>query len=389
MRVVIVNRYASDGAGAEKHAVSLARCLRSRGHAVLTLSTIAASNVEREGAFVPLTGTDFWRGPPSPRQGIQVAAGAIWNRRAAAAMEALIARFRPQVVHAHDLYPQLSAAPVAVAARHGIPVVQTLHNYELISASATDHRGGPIDRSSSPASIRALRTVLHLSRRALHIPHVSLWIAVSRYVADVYARHGIGAEMLPNFVTAPVSSAPRPFERREGVAFIGRLTEEKGARDVVSLAGRLPAMPVTVVGRGPLEQEIQEAASRLPNLHYAGFVSAAEVAETLRTARVTLVPSRWQEPAGLVALEAMAEGTPVVAYASGGLAEYVRDAGGGRVVSPAIEALGAAVAALHEDRRAWQELSEQGRDAVLTGHSPQRYAARVESLYRSLLAGRR
>src|SRR5688572_3399428 len=123
MRVVMVNRYASVSAGAEKHVVALCVALRSRGHDVRLLSTIDESNVERHGAFVPMSGTDFWRGVPPLGETIRVAGRAIWNRSAGGAMRALIDRFRPDVVHAHDLYPQLSPAPVAAAWIRGVPVV--------------------------------------------------------------------------------------------------------------------------------------------------------------------------------------------------------------------------------------------------------------------------
>ena len=64
-------------------------------------------------------------------------------------MERLVREFRPDVVHAHKLYPQLSVAPVVVAARHRVPVVQTLHDFELVSASLLDVRGGRLDRDET------------------------------------------------------------------------------------------------------------------------------------------------------------------------------------------------------------------------------------------------
>jgi glycosyltransferase involved in cell wall biosynthesis len=387
MRVVIVNRYATASGGAEKHAVGLATRLRSRGHDVRFLSTLSDDNVEREGAFIPLTGTDFWRGLPPLRQRAEVAMGALWSRRAAAAMKLLIARSRPDVVHLHDIYPQLSVAPAVVAASAGIPVVQTLHNYELISASATDDRGGWIDRSDAALSVRALRTALHIARKLLHVPRVTLWIAVSRYVAQAYARHGIGAEVLPNFIETTSDSAGRSFEERTGIVFVGRLTEDKGIDDVTVLARRLPEIPVTIIGRGPLEGYVRAQCRALRNLTYAGFLRRREVVERLASSRILVVPSRWQEPAGLVALEGMAEGTPVIAYASGGLGEYVRDARAGPVVSADEEALAAASRELYSDREAWRAFSSHGRAAIEGAHSPDRYIRRLETLYQTAGGG--
>ncbi len=69
-------------------------------------------------------------------------------------------------------------------------------------------------------------------------------------------------------------------------------------------------------------------------------------------ARVVVVPSRWAEPVGLTALEAMAAGTPVVAYRVGGLAEEVARAGGGVLIEPDPAALAAACIAAARQRRA-------------------------------------
>jgi glycosyltransferase involved in cell wall biosynthesis len=381
LRVIVVNRYATVAGGAEKHAVGVAEILRSRGHAVAFLSTRSEANVEREGAFVPLLGAGFWRGTPPRREQVEVAAAALWNRRAAAAAEALVERFRPDVVHFHDLYPQLSVAPVVVAARLGVPTVQTLHNYELISASPTDHSGSRLDRGPEPVAVRALRTALGVVRRVVHVPRVSRFVAVSRHMAETFAAHGIRADVMPNFVESGGDGARPGFAERAGILFVGRLTEEKGARDAIALARALPDVAVTMVGHGPLEDVAMRAAHELANLECTGLLSADAVVRRIRSSRVLAVPSRWEEPAGLVALEAMAEGTPVIAYASGGLAEYVSDAGAGLVVPRSTEALAASCRTLHDDRDAWTEASAAGTSAAARNHSPDRYGERLERIY--------
>ena len=273
-------------------------------------------------------------------------------------MDALIARDRPDVVHLHDIYPQLSVAPVVVAARRGVPIVQTLHNYELLSASPIDHRGRWLDHGDAPRSVRWLRTALAVVRRTAHVPRVSAWIAVSQFVAETYARHGVQAETLENFVD-PAAEGP-PYEGRSGILFVSRLAPEKGVWDVIGLAEALPDVPVEVVGRGALADEVSAAAGRLGNLTYAGELDGAEVSRRLAAARIAVIPSHWEEPAGLVALEAMATGTPVVAYAAGGLAGYVRDAGAGRVVPRSLEALVRASRELNDDPQEWGRCAEAG-----------------------------
>ena len=167
--------------------------------------------------------------------------------------------------------------------------------------------------------------------------------------------------------------------------FVGRLHDEKGVRDVLELAELLPSLQVSVAGHGPLEAEVAEAAGRLPNLDFAGSLDRPGVLRSLGRARVCVMPSRWQEPGGIAALEAMSVGTPVVAYASGGLAEYVGDLGGGRVIEPDALALARECEALDRDRDAWEQLSDarrrRGRRQALAGG----LRAAVERIYGRLI----
>jgi glycosyltransferase involved in cell wall biosynthesis len=386
MRIAIVNKYAHLTGGADQHCLGLAAALAKRGHEVRFLSTSDERNAVADGVFVPPTVTHGSREKLHAWKQAEVLAMALWNPAAAIAMRRLLAEFRPDVVHAHKLYPQLSVAPVVVAARAGVPVVQTLHDFEMISASPIDARGGIWDPDETKLRFKLLNIATRPVHRRVHAPRVSAFVAVSRFVARVHARHAIDATVLPNFVSyGPEDLEPSlPFDERSGIVFLGRLRPEKGALDVVELARKVPSIPVTVVGSGDLEAEIRRESEQLSNLHAAGFVPDPDLRETLRRARVVVIPSRCQDAGPLVPLEAMSHATPVVAYAMGGLGEYVTDAGGGRVVPVDVEALAAAAAEIHEDRAIWQALSDNGLDAVARRHLPEVYAERIEAVYRGV-----
>src|ERR1700761_8683387 len=138
MRILLVNKYARVTGGSDLHCLELARGLRERGHEVAFLSTADAGNMDRVGAFVPRTVSNATREALAPAAAAKVAARSLWNRTAAAATRRSIDDFRPDVVHLHKLYPQLSVAPVVAASSRRVPLVQTLHDYEFISASPLD-----------------------------------------------------------------------------------------------------------------------------------------------------------------------------------------------------------------------------------------------------------
>jgi glycosyltransferase involved in cell wall biosynthesis len=379
MRILLVNKYIRVTGGADRHCLDLASLLQGRDHAVRFLSSTGGPSGKLGGAFVTPTVTHETRDRLSPSQQLATATRALWNRSAAAAMRFLISDFQPEVVHAHKLYPQLSVAPIVVARQLRVPVVQTAHDYEFVSASAEDHTGARFDRQETRLQYRALNTVLFQAKRCLHVPTVTEWISVSRAVAQIYAAGGIETTTIPNFTLNAPSA--KGGNERVGIVFAGRLTELKGVLDVLEVARLLPGAKVRIAGEGPLKDEVCRAAAARSNLEFLGHLDAAGVQRLLASARVCLMPSRWEEPAGLVSLEAMAAGTPIVAYAVGGLCNYVADSGAGAIV-PVGDRSGLVEACrLLLGDSGWDQKSKAGVAAVRTVHSPDRYLAELEAVY--------
>lgn len=387
MRVLLVNDHARVTGGADVHCFDLDRLLRERGHQVRFLSTAHPENVVDRGAFVPQIVSRASRDSLSPAAAARVCAMSCWNPHAAQAMEKILADFEPDVVHAHKLYPQLSVSPVAAAARRAVPVVQTAHDYEFVAASAIDDTGRWYDRDESRFSYRLLNTLLFRIKRAVHVPRVKRWITVSHDLAEVYRGSGIETRALPNFVVPGEPVLPR--SARAGALFAGRLMPEKGVEQVIELARRQPTLPVTAAGAGPLAGLLREAAETLPNLRFEGRLGADAVERLMRSSLLVLMPGTWREPAGLVALEAMRAGTPVIAYDRGGLAEYIRVGGGGRVCSPAPAAFEQSVRTVLDDDRLWQELSDRGAESARTTFAPGPYIDALESIYREAASSAR
>lgn len=389
MRVIFINKYVEVTGGADRHAIELASLLATRGHRVRFLSSSPSTPLPFPGEYITPVATHLTRQSPLGFRTIRIGANLIWNRDAARAMKSLLDEERPDIVHIHKAYPQLSVAPVVVAAARGVPIVQTAHDYEFISASAEDEAGGALDRTSQTLPERGFNTAGLVLRKRCHVPRVDRWIVASSAVRRAYARQGIDARLLRLF-TADRPSTPVPgFDQRSGLLFLGRLVPAKGVRDVIGVARRHPELTVTIAGAGALTDEVRRNASTIPNLNFAGQLSPEELIPIIRGSRVLLVPSLWAEPAGLVTLEAMAEGTPVVAYASGGLSEYVESGAGGILVPTAdVEALARAASHLHGDRDQWTRLSVSGQEGVRAEHDPGDYVRRVEEIYAEVIAER-
>ena len=307
VRILLVNKFAHVTGGADQHCLDLAAALTDAGHDVRMLSTADPANGWRSGAFVPVSTSAGTRDQTGLLEAAPVFFKALWHRGAAAAMRRLAAEFRPDVVHAHKLYPQISVAPVVEATRLGLPVVQTLHDFEMVSANHLDPGAGVLDRSETQLRYRALNTATFPIRRRIQLPRVRRFIAVSEVAAASHRRHGIDPVVIRNFAPAPPDAVPG-WDERAGALYLGRLTEGKGVRDVVELARAAPDVPVDIVGFGELGDELAATAAEIPNLAYHGRVPREETVRRLLGARVVLMPSLAPEGGPLVALQAMALG---------------------------------------------------------------------------------
>ncbi len=154
---------------------------------------------------------------------------------------------------------------------------------------------------------------------------------------------------------------------------------------VPRLRRRHPGIRVVVAGRGPKDGELRELARRLRlgrSVRFAGFVPDAELAALVAAADCAVVPSLY-EPFGLVALEAAAAGTPVVASDVGGLREVVEHGLTGlRFPAGDPAALADAIGELVADEVLARRLARRARVVLLRDHAWSGVAERTAETYR-------
>jgi glycosyltransferase involved in cell wall biosynthesis len=256
----------------------------------------------------------------------------------------LITRERPDVVHLHNPYPLISPWVVRTAHAHGVPVVQTVHNFRHTCVSGVFFRDGrpchdcagrafpaPAVRHAcyrgSRAQSAAMATALAVHRRTWH--RLDRFLALTPAVADYLRGLGIPADRVvtkPN--SAPDPGPPAPLG--EGFLFAGRLAPEKGIDLLLDAWTRHPAGslgPLRVAGDGPLRDRVRAAAAERSDIVALGLLDEPAVRRELRRATVVVVPSTWDEVCPMIAVEALAHGRPVLATTTGGLPWLVGDAG--------------------------------------------------------------
>lgn len=361
MRIAIVSPYdLSVPGGVQSHVDQLAATLRQLGDEVAVIGPGGSGEQTDVAGSVSMR----FNGSLAP-----IALAPTARRRTRAALAA----FAPDVIHVHE--PMVPWVGLAAVRPSIAPVVATFHAY-------------------SDAS-RAYRLARPIGRRLLR--GISASVAVSPAAAKFHGNAlGVGADaftVVPNGVNVATfagSAAGRTDPSDPGrdharttdlgagnadvddggptVLFVGRLEQRKGLEGLIrafpSVKKHCPDVRLLVVGEGPERERCESllAADVRDAVHFLGRVDADELVELYRSADLYVSPALGGESFGIVLLEAMAAGTPVVASDIFGYRSVVTDGDTGVLVPPQnAHALAQAIIAVLGDDDMRTSLIEAGR----------------------------
>ena len=277
---------------------------------------------------------------------IAAAVQAVWSARTVADLTHRITAFKPDLIHAHNTFPLISPSLYAAAARAGIPVVQTLHNFRLLCPQAMFLRDGRICEDclgklpwrgvvhrcyrGSVAQTAVVASMLGIHRAmGTYRDQVTRYIAQTEFSWRKFIEGGLPADRIsikPNFVDVPAGMEGE----RSGGLFVGRLSGEKGIQVLLGALDSVQGSAIDVVGVGPEEARLRG--------HYGvrlhGWMESARVLERMRAAAFLVAPSIWYEGFPRVIVEAFACALPVIASRLGSIAEIIRDGETGLLFEP-------------------------------------------------------
>jgi glycogen(starch) synthase len=204
------------------------------------------------------------------------------------------------------------------------------------------------------------------------------------------------SSVIHNGVAEP-TVAPAPLPLRPRLLCIGRLIPEKGfdlaVSAVASLVERFPGLHLIICGDGPERVSLQRQARSLSirsAVEFTGWISPDAMPALINSASVVLMPSRWQEPFGLVALESALMARPVIAARVGGIPEIVEHKHTGLLVPPGnSSALAEAIARLLQSPETARRMGWAARKRALENFSFQRHVDAYEAVYRRVATQQR
>jgi len=275
---------------------------------------------------------------------LALAGKTIWNRESAREIRQIVLRQRPDVMHCANTFPLISPSAYRQARKHGVAVVQTLHNYRTICPKAQFMRDAKVCESclgktfawpsvvhkcyrDSRAASLAVATMIAFHRaRGTWRREVDRFIALTEFSRAKHIDGGLPADKIDvkaNFVDPDPGVGSRAGDY---AVFVGRLSEEKGVQTLLAAWRQLRSdIPLKIVGDGPLAKEVQEVAAADSRIEWLGRRDLAQVCDIIGEAKCLVLPSVCYETFGRTIVEAYAKGTPVVVSQLGAMAELVDD----------------------------------------------------------------
>jgi len=324
----------------------------------------------------------------------------IHSREAVRKIAALIDKTRPDVMHCHNVYHQITPSIIRAAKSRGIPVVLTLHDFKPVCPVYLRLREGRpcslcldgdfhqvlMNRCAGGAiGASALLYAEAVIQRWLgSYEKVDRFLAPSRFMRDAVL-HRFRSEqvvLLYNGVdTAEVEASTRD---EEYVLYIGRLSKEKGVDTLLRAHEAAGTWDLVVAGTGPLARGMQ---MRYRKARFVGHLSGQALKAMIGGASVIVVPSECYENCPMSVLEAMAYAKPIVASRIGGIPELVVDGETGVLFEPgdAVE-LQRRVSRLMGDASLRARMGAAGRIRAEKQFSIEKHNANLMDTYRSMVS---
>jgi glycosyltransferase involved in cell wall biosynthesis len=391
MRILHFNQFGSHRGGVEGYIADVAAALLTRGHS----SHLVALTPNAGGT--PLTATTLVSTPDWPSSCVA----------AVSTIEDVIAEFRPDVAYLHAVYHPALVSWVAqrlpsVAYIHApYPVCPGSAQYLRKIARVCPHTAGAICLLNAQFEkccwgrhpvkhLRLLQRTRHFTQAHRKLRRV---LVGSAFMRDLVIRGGTPAdsiECLPPVLLDPQQLPEHGAADGATVLYAGRLTSEKGIGHLIQALASVPGRwRLLVAGDGPERGPSEALAQQLgvaDRIEFLGWLDHHEMSECYQQCTVVGFPSLWPEPFGRVGPEAYVHGKPVVAYATGGVPDWLVDGETGYLVAPGdVAQLGQRLRQLLETPALCRQMGEQARRAALSQWTAERHITQLVQVFETAL----
>ena len=355
MKVLLINHFPLQGSGSGIYTLNIAQELIKEGHEVFVIDidceldnkdysfqrkTIICDETKNKNPDLSFNFPCFTTHPRSLNTYYNISDEQIieYVQTYIKVTKEVVADFKPDIIHAQHLW----ITPYA-ALQTGIPYVITVHGTDLMGFKKDEryHKYALAGGINAAKIITISRQVHNDTLKIYKLPEEKLKLNPNGFDDDMFQPKNITKKEL--FTQFGLNINPEKL-----VSFVGKFTDFKGIDILIKAARKItdeiPEVVFALAGDGQLMSEMKEltAQLKLDNMFFLGQQTQEDVASLYSAADVSVVPSRI-EPFGLVAIEALGCGTPVVATNAGGLPDFVNNKVGQLIEMENVEALANAI----------------------------------------------
>jgi len=347
MKIIQANKFLYPKGGADKYCLTLIEELTKAGQTVIPFGMADNRNLNSIWSQYFSENIDYHK----PGNQLKIATRLIWNKEAATKFAKLLDETQPDLIHAHNIYHQLSPSILVEAKKRKIPVILTLHDYKLICPNyLLFTHGAHCERclsgnyfnclthncyySYTRSGLAALESWLHNKVWHSYRDNVDLFIAPSNYLKEKMVAAGWQAEKITVLINPASKYSPQPDGTR--LLYMGRLSIEKGVENLLQ-ALKLTNEQLDIAGTGPDEEKLKQLSKELQledRIIWHGQLLGDDLEKLKREAKAIILPSVWAENMSLVLLESLAYGKLIIASSSGGTPELIEDNKTGFLFTP-------------------------------------------------------
>lgn len=343
MRILQANKFFYPKGGADKYFLDLTAALAAAGHETAVFAMADAKNLESPYQKYFISHVEFNGG--DCRNNLRVPGRMIYSREAKRRFADEITDFKPDIIHVHNIYHQLSPSILEAAKDRGIPVVMHLHDYKLICPNyrlftKNNFCRRCLDKKSycpclynncygsiTKSFLASLEMTIHHKLLHIYEKNIDLLIAPSEFMRQLVIASGWPEEKIVTVYNPAPPISENFKEEKDYLLYFGRLAQEKGITDLIKAvinSGR----ELHIAGEGPEKENIQknfrpEIKSGL--IKILGRLSGQPLNDEIDRAHAIVFPSVWPENMPLALLESLAKGKLVIASRVGGLPEIIND----------------------------------------------------------------
>src|SRR3989339_1148265 len=404
MVILQINKFFHNQGGSEAYFFGLSKILEDHGHKVIYFSVKNEKNEKSNQDDFFINGINFGK-RENIFKDIKKFGHSLYSLEAKRKLEKLILETKPDVAHLHNISHHISPSIFSVLKKYKIPVVQTLHDYQLICPNYRLLTQGRVCErckrrkywnaviykcvhDSKMQSLAECAEMYFHKFFRFYENGVDCFITPSSFLKEKIkewkAVPSSKIISIPNFID--VNEYKPNYAPGDYALYFGRLSEEKGV-DVLIDAVSGTNIKLKIVGEGPELKKLKVKSEKLRvDVEFLGYKTGEELRDIIRGAKFVVLPPIWYENYPISLLEAGALGKPIIGSNIGGIPEIVKDEVNGFLAKPGdAKNLRKKMELLWNDNELCEKMGRKSREMVEKNNGPEGHYREVMRVYNKTL----